>query len=81
MDSSCRPHRELVASGPYCSIEQCECGTLHVTLGALTIRVTPDVLESIGITIREAQEHIELRDQRAAIAARAIPRGMEKLSS
>jgi hypothetical protein len=54
MDSSCQSHRELIAQGPFCSIEECTCGTLHVTFGALTIRVSPGVLESMWATFGEA---------------------------
>ena len=85
MDATCRPHRELIAQGPFCSIEQCMCGTLHVTIGALTIRLAPEVIESIGTTFREATEHVILRSERASAVSPAAPLAprarAEKLSS
>lgn len=51
---TCRPVRRLVAQGPMCSIEECACGVLHVTLGVLTLRLHPDVVASIAETFADA---------------------------
>lgn len=50
----CLPGRRVVAQGPYCSIEECSCGVLHVTLGVLTIRLQSEVVVSVWQTMGEA---------------------------
>jgi hypothetical protein len=44
----------LLAEGAFCKIEGCECGTFHVSLGPITLRLRPDVVESIWVTLGEA---------------------------
>jgi hypothetical protein len=54
MDDICRPQRVLLAEGPFCKIESCDCGTIHVSLGPITLRLRIDVVESIWGTLGEA---------------------------
>jgi hypothetical protein len=54
MDERCVAARRLIAQGPMCTVEECRCGVLHVTLGALTIRLQPEVIASIWQTLDEA---------------------------
>jgi hypothetical protein len=51
---NCRPERMLLAEGAFCRIESCECGTFHVSLGPITLRLRPDVVESVWSTLGEA---------------------------
>lgn len=51
---TCRPQRALLAEGSFCKIERCECGTMHVSLGPLTLRLRVEVVESVWITLGEA---------------------------
>ncbi len=44
--------RSLLASGSTCRIEQCACGTLHVTLGPLTLRLEPEAAADVAETLR-----------------------------
>lgn len=48
MSESCgAPRRRRVSEGPFCSVDACGCGTLHVSIGAVTLRLEPEVAESI----------------------------------
>lgn len=62
--SPCQPARRPLARGPMCSIEECSCGVLHVTLGALTIRLAPDLVASIWETFGTALETLAHRRSR-----------------
>jgi hypothetical protein len=68
MTESCRPGRRVVARGPVCTIEECSCGILHLTIGVFTIRLEPSVVASVGQTIGEALRRLaEVRDPLAAL--------------
>jgi hypothetical protein len=54
MNDSCRPQKALLAEGPFCKVEACDCGTMHVSLGPITLRLRADVVESIWGTLGEA---------------------------
>lgn len=41
-----------------CQVDQCACGTLHITLGALTLRVHPSALASVHQTLGDALAHV-----------------------
>ena len=44
----------LLASGRTCRVARCSHGTVHLTLGALTLRVTPEQLRDLAATFSEA---------------------------
>lgn len=54
MGDECLHVRRVVASGPFCSVEECGCGVLHLSLGALTIRLQTEVVASVYQTLGEA---------------------------
>jgi hypothetical protein len=54
MNLGCRPARRLLSRGPVCAIEECSCGTLHVSIGVLTLRLEPEVVASIWETLGDA---------------------------
>jgi len=54
MDDDCAAGRICVARDGVCTIERCLCGTIHVTLGALTLRLTEDAFESLSELLGEA---------------------------
>lgn len=60
--------RRLLAKGPFASVEACACGVLHVSLGPFTLRLHPDMVESIWLTLGEALASVTPlpRDPRAA---------------
>lgn len=74
MSMSCRPERALLAQGPFCKVESCECGTVHVSLGPMTLRLHVDVVESVWGTLGEAL----MRAGRSARPTRTVER--ERLS-
>ena len=46
--------RTLLAETTHCRIERCRCGVLHLTVGPLTLRTTPEVLRSLGHAASDA---------------------------
>ena len=46
--------RTLLAETTHCRIERCRCGVLHLTVGPLTLRTTPDVLRSLAAAATDA---------------------------
>lgn len=46
--------RNVIARGDACTIEQCGCGVLHVTIGVVTMRLHPSAVASMYETIGEA---------------------------
>ena len=76
--SSCR----VFAHGLFCSIEECSCGVLHVTFGPVTIRIQPEIAESMWMTLGEAIQRLALDPRRGPLshveptpAQRALDRG------
>ena len=59
---SCR--NETLARGPACKIDLCGCGTLHVSIGVLTVRLERDVFESVCETLVRALQTLRLRNAR-----------------
>lgn len=53
---SCGNGKTLLAEGPFCRVEGCACGTMHVSIGPLTVRLAHDVVESLWETLRVALE-------------------------
>lgn len=54
MNETCNPTRRLLARSSLCSIEQCSCGTLHVSIGVFTVRLQAEVVASVWQTMGEA---------------------------
>jgi hypothetical protein len=46
--------RRLLAETPQCRIERCGCGVLHLTIGPMTFRTTPDVLAALAHAASDA---------------------------
>lgn len=63
MSDSCAPRRSRLAEGPFCQIDECSCGTLHLTIGALTLRVAPEVAESIWNTLGQGLHQVAARNE------------------
>ena len=49
----------LVANGPF-RVESCGCGTLHVTIGAVTIRLPLTAFESLTETLLRAADQLTI---------------------
>jgi len=50
----CTPKRRLLAAGPIASVEACDCGVVHVNLGAISFRFTHDGLDAFQRTLAQA---------------------------
>jgi hypothetical protein len=61
--------REELATGPHCKIERCHCGVLHLTLGAITVRSTPEVAQSLMVALHHALVRLELRLANGSLGA------------
>ena len=48
-------HRTL-AAGECCRVDHCDHGTLHVTLGAVTLRLTAEQLRDVAATLEAAAQ-------------------------
>ncbi len=69
----CLPKRTLVAQGPLSQVEECSCGILHVTIGALTLRLQPDCVASLAETLTEATRRLEARQDEMPAPLRCAP--------
>ena len=47
-------HRHALASNGPCSIESCDCGVLHVTVGMITMRLQPTTARALADTLLRA---------------------------
>lgn len=46
--------RRTLAIGDFAAVEQCSCGAVHVTIGAVTLRLTASAIGPLGETLVEA---------------------------
>jgi hypothetical protein len=58
--------REKLAEGQFCTVEACNCGVLHVSIGPFSIRLEAAVVESIWVTLGEAIRRLATRPAGAA---------------
>ena len=54
MDDACRSDRACLASQGVCRVERCRCGTIHLTFGAMTMRLEQEAFESFVVLMNEA---------------------------
>lgn len=52
---------ETLAQGSFCAVEICTCGSLHLTICALTLRLQPAAAETIAATLNAAVLQLALR--------------------
>lgn len=55
-------NRRTLAAGDFMLVEQCSCGSVHVTIGAVTLRLAAGALEPIASTIAEAARVLALQE-------------------
>jgi hypothetical protein len=53
--------RRTIAAGDYALVEQCSCGSVHLTIGAVTLRLADSALPSLAATLNEAARAVVLR--------------------
>jgi hypothetical protein len=57
--------RHLASLGP-CTIELCDCGVLHVTVGAVTMRLQPETARALVTVLDRALPSAEVLPLHAA---------------
>jgi hypothetical protein len=49
-----------LAAGQCCRVDRCDHGTVHVTLGAMTLRLSPAQLADLAATLELAASRIDV---------------------
>lgn len=62
--------REILASGSVAAVEACSCGAIHLTIGAVTVRLAPEACLSIAETLGEAAPALAWREARKLVEGR-----------
>lgn len=75
-DSICR--RATLAASEYMLVEQCSCGSVHVTIGAITLRLAAGAIPGLATTLSDAARALLFRD--AFAHATISPSGSELTS-
>lgn len=65
MASKCT--RETLAEGSGFRVERCSCGTVHVTAGALTLRMDAEACEAFAAVLGHAVHELSRRGSPAAL--------------
>jgi hypothetical protein len=58
MQNSASCTRKLLAASPICTVEECDCGTVHLSVGALTLRLERDALRELQGVLTTAQANL-----------------------
>jgi hypothetical protein len=48
--------RRPLAGGEQCVVEECACGSIHLTIGAVTLRLCPNSAADLTTTLTEAMQ-------------------------
>ena len=56
-EEPCTHH--ALAAGDCCRVDRCDHGTVHVTLGAMTLRLSPEQLADLAATLERAAQRID----------------------
>lgn len=54
--------RRTLAANDYMLVEQCTCGSVHITIGAVTLRLASSAIPSLAATLGDAARALVLRD-------------------
>lgn len=60
--TSTQCQRRTLAASDFMLVEQCSCGSVHVTIGAVTLRLSQNAIPSIAQTLGDAARTIALRE-------------------
>lgn len=61
--------RKTLAANDYMLVEQCSCGSVHVTIGAVTLRLSSNAIPSIAATLGEASRALVFNHALASAAS------------
>ena len=59
-----RDHARVIAQGRISRIELCGCDGIHLTIGAVTVRLPPGSFEDLSATVVEAMTALSLLAER-----------------
>jgi len=62
----CAVAREILAHDGVCVVARCACGTIYLTLGALTLRLHEDAFASLSALLWEATRRLRREDEKTA---------------
>jgi hypothetical protein len=62
--------RRVLAAGDFAIVEECSCGSVHLTIGAVTLRLAADALPAVASVLGEAARTLVLG---RALHARTLP--------
>jgi len=57
-DIPCR--RRRLAERASFSVDECDCGAIHLTIGYITLRLDPSAYREVAALMSEALEHLNL---------------------
>jgi hypothetical protein len=60
--------RKLLAAGESMLVERCSCGSVHVTIGAVTLRLASGAIPALAATLADAARTLVLCEAFAATA-------------
>jgi len=58
--------RELLARSPIGCVERCTCGAIHLSIGALSLRLDPNVLRALVVMGNEALGQLDRQRARGS---------------
>jgi hypothetical protein len=64
--------RLLLAAGDFAVVEQCSCGAVHVTIGAITLRLAAGAIPSLAATMNEAARALVLAHGRSEACSELV---------
>ncbi len=56
--------RHTLSAGELAIVERCSCGAIHVTIGALTLRLAETAVASLATTLGEAARSLAVEQAR-----------------
>jgi hypothetical protein len=65
-DAACR--RRTLAVGDYMLVEQCSCGSVHLTIGAITLRLSSAAIPALAATLGDAARALVLHEAFTPVA-------------
>lgn len=62
--------RKVLAANDYMVVEQCSCGSVHLTIGAVTLRLASSAIPALAATLGDAARALVLCDALTRTASR-----------
>lgn len=62
--------RRTLATGEFTIVERCSCGSVHVTIGAVTLRLAGAAIPSLAATLSDAARALVVHDAAELAASR-----------